>query len=88
MAFSQPSTKDIVTPRALAVESDTPTNLQTAVDAVTNELNKTLRSPAIGQTTGPVVNGSITLSLVAVWVANGTGSYIQTVFWQEWVIPT
>lgn len=88
MAQNPSATADIVTPKIKVIEAATAAALATAVDVQTNVLNKLMRLPASGQTTGAVVNGSIVVGMAVSIVVNNVATYQCSVMWNQWVTPT
>lgn len=96
---NQLSQPQVATPRSLTVTGATPALLQTAIDAQTNVLNKTMRIPAVqtvnnngsfsNYPSGNVATGSIKVSDTRAWVSTSNAvTYYAAVSWTEYVTPS
>lgn len=88
MPTNQSGQTDIVTPKVKIVTGSTTTELATAVDTQTNVLNKAMRIPVSGQTTGNVVNGTIRVQVISTAVNNNISTFQAAVYWDQWVTPS
>jgi streptogramin lyase len=78
----------VVTPKIAIITGSTAAELATNVNTQTNTLNKALRVPAAGQTSGDVLNDSIKVLPIATAVNNNISTYQAAVTWSQWVTPS